>query len=121
MAKDIQCMLQIKRQELAKCCEKLNIALHQNVGNRATCGNCHLKLGHTKKICEYSPCESAYLCGSLTKHSSEKMVTTTLEMGNQCTKRDPKRRTCGRQSAHISSKTDSGDHCKRTTRQIHLF
>ncbi len=78
-AKDIQCTLQIKRQELAKSREKLNIASYQNVGNGATCGNCHLKLGHTKKSCEYSPCKSAYSCGSLTKHGSEKMAITTLE------------------------------------------
>ena len=49
-AKDIQRTLQVKKQELAKCPEKLNMASQQNMGNKARCGNCHLKLGHTKKV-----------------------------------------------------------------------
>ena len=62
-ANDIQRTLQVKKQELAKCREKLNMASQQNMGNKATCGNCHLKLGHTKKSCDFSPCRSAYSCG----------------------------------------------------------
>ena len=71
--------MKVKRQELAKCREKLNKAAQQNVGNKTVCGNCHLKLGHTKKSCDFSPCRSAYSCGSLTKRGSEKIAFATLE------------------------------------------
>ena len=81
---DIQRQLQIKKRELLICENKINTALQQNRaqvgnGNQVTCGNCHLKLGHTKKRCEYSPCKSAYSCGFTSKHGVEKMEITTLQ------------------------------------------
>ena len=78
-ASNIERSLQVKRQELAKFREQLKIASKQNKGHKATCGNCHLKLGHTKKSCDFSPCRSAYSCGFLSKHGSEKIAITTLE------------------------------------------
>lgn len=43
------------------------------------CGNCHLKLGHTRKICTFSPCKSAFSCGISSKDSSEKLERSNLE------------------------------------------
>ncbi len=81
---DSQRQLQIKKRELLISENKLNTALQQNTakggtGNQVTCGNCHLKLGHTKKRCDYSPCKSAYSCGFISKHGVEKMEITTLQ------------------------------------------
>ena len=35
--------------------------------------------GHTKKICTFSPCKSAFSCGNLSKHSNEKTERTAIE------------------------------------------
>jgi len=78
-ANDLECKLNVKRQELAKCREKLNKASQQNQGNKTACGNSHLKLGQTKKSGEFSPCRSVYSCGSLTKNGGEKIAFATLE------------------------------------------
>ena len=43
------------------------------------CGNCHLKLGHAKKICTFSPCKSAFSCGCLSKHNNEKLERSNLD------------------------------------------
>ena len=45
-----------KREEVAHCKERIRQASIQNLGNSSVCGNCHLKLGHTKKKCVFSPC-----------------------------------------------------------------
>ncbi|CAB3992166.1 Hypothetical predicted protein [Paramuricea clavata] len=81
---DIQRQLQIKKRELLIRENKINTALQQNRakvgnGNQVTCGSCHLKLGHMKKRCEYSPCKSPYSCGITSKHGVEKMEITTLQ------------------------------------------
>ena len=36
-------------------------------------------MGHTKKICTFSPCKSAFSCGNLSKHSNEKAERTAIE------------------------------------------
>ena len=36
-ANDLECKLNVKRQELAKCREKLNKAAQQNAGNKTVC------------------------------------------------------------------------------------
>ena len=81
---DIQRLLKTKKQELASCENKIRLASQQNAENETavnltTCGKCHLKLGHTKKRCNFSPCKSAYLCGFLSKHVSEKIKISNLQ------------------------------------------
>ena len=66
-------------QDLQKFDAKISRASSQNMGTLSTCGNCHLKLGHTKKSCTFSPCKSAFSCGNLGKHSDEKSHRTALE------------------------------------------
>ena len=36
-------------------------------------------MGHTKKICTFSPCKSAFSCSNLSKHSNEKAERTAME------------------------------------------
>ena len=67
------------RQELVRFDDKIKRALEQNRGHLSAYGNCHLKLGHTRKICTFSPCKSAFSCGILSKHSSEKLERSNLE------------------------------------------
>ena len=49
--------------KLRKFDGRIGRASTQNEGSLSTCGNCHLKLGHTKRICTFSPCRSAFSCG----------------------------------------------------------
>ena len=85
-ADDIQRLLKTKKQELASCEEKIRLASQQNEENKTatsinltTCGKCHLKLGHTRKRCNYSPCKTAYSCGNLSKHVSDKLKISNLQ------------------------------------------
>ena len=71
--------METKCQELIRFDDKIKRASEQNRGHLSTCGNCHLKLGHTRKICTFSPCKSAFSCGILSKHSSEKLERSNLE------------------------------------------
>lgn len=77
--RNIEQQLEKKRRENSQLRDRLDRASAQNQGNLSTCGNCHLKIGHTKKKCEYSPCRSAYSCGMLAKHGGEKVFLATLE------------------------------------------
>ena len=65
--------------KLRKFDERIGRASTQNEGSLSTCGNCHLKLGHTKKICTFSPCRSAFSCSILSKHMNEKAERTAIE------------------------------------------
>ena len=47
-------------------------AAKQNDVPLSACGDCHLKMGHTRRNCTFSPCRSAFSCGILTKHLDEK-------------------------------------------------
>ena len=76
---EIKSKLQLKRGELAKLHQRLEQSAQQNTGTLPVCGKCHLRLGHTKKTCSFSPCKSAYSCGFLPKHGSEKIAVNTLE------------------------------------------
>ena len=81
---DIQRLLKTKKQELESCESKIRLAAQQNAEsetakNLTTCGKCHLKLGHTTKRCDYSPCKSAYSCGNLSKHVSDKIKISNLQ------------------------------------------
>jgi hypothetical protein len=67
-----------KRKELTDLDAKLQKACDQNRGHLNACGNCHLKLGHTRKACEFSPCRSAFSCGMLAKHNDQKSKRATL-------------------------------------------
>ena len=64
--------LTVKKIELKDLDNKLERANMQNTGHLSTCGNCHLKLGHTRKSCHFSPCKSAFSCGILSKHANQK-------------------------------------------------
>ena len=86
--------LQSKTEELGCFDNKLNDACHQNGGHLSACGNCHLKLGHTRKSCTFSPCRSAFSCGILAKHSDQKSTRTNLtkemsKLENELTKARP--------------------------------
>ena len=50
----------------------------QNNGHLSACGNCHLKLGHTRKACKFSPCKSAFSCGIISKHANEKSCRANI-------------------------------------------
>lgn len=75
--KEIKNCLETKRQELVRFDDKIR-ASQQNRGHLSACGNCHLKLGHSRKICTFSPCKSAFSCGILSKHSSKKIERSNL-------------------------------------------
>ena len=68
---EIKNCIEMKHQELVRFDDKIKRASEQNRG--------HLKLGHTRKICTFSPCRSAFSCGILSKHSSKKLERSNLE------------------------------------------
>lgn len=70
--------LQNKTRELEHFDGKLSEACHQNGGHLTACGNCHLKVGHTRKACSFSPCRSAFSCGILAKHNNQKSIRASL-------------------------------------------
>lgn len=77
--KDIADQLKRKRQEFEKFENRLKNAEKQNAGVLTTCGHCHLRLGHTKRSCTFSPCRSVFSCGQLSKHSQEKTEFANLQ------------------------------------------
>lgn len=114
-AKEIKNCLETKRQELVRFDDKIQ-ASQQNRGHLSACGNCHLKLGHSRKICTFSPCKSAFSCGILSKHSSKKNRKIKFRKRNQPprmktingSKRCGKYRSCGRQSDQLEFQTNRG-------------
>ena len=70
--------LQRKKSELKELDGKLSTASMQNNGHLSACGNCHLKLGHTRKACKFSSCKSAFSCGIISKHANEKSCRTNI-------------------------------------------
>ena len=70
--------LQRKKSELEELDGKLSTASMQNNGHLSACGNCHLKLGHTRKACKFSPCKSAFSCGIISKHANEKSCRANI-------------------------------------------
>ena len=50
----------------------------QNSGHLSACGNCHLKPGHTRKACKFSPCKSAFSCGIISKHADQKSCRANI-------------------------------------------
>ena len=76
--RNITNQLQSKNRELECFDSKLSDACHQNGGHLSACGNCHLKIGHTRKSCTFSPCKSAFSCGIVAKHSDKKSTRTNL-------------------------------------------
>ena len=58
--------------ELKEFDSKLRQAAKQNDGPLSACGNCHIKMGHTRRNCTFSPCRSAFSWGILTKHVDKK-------------------------------------------------
>ena len=76
---DLQAKLKGKRDELLKLEARLQVAERQNAGALSVCGNCHLKLGHTRRSCSFSPCNSAYSCGVLARHTIDKTIIGNLQ------------------------------------------
>ena len=64
--------------ELEKLDNKLSNVSSQNAGHLSVCGNCHLKTGHTRKACQFSPCRSAFSCGILAKHNDKKSLRASI-------------------------------------------
>ena len=50
---EIKNCVETKRQELVRFNDKIKRASEQNRGDLSACGNCHLKHGHTRKICPF--------------------------------------------------------------------
>ena len=71
--------IEANRSELRAFDDKLSQASRENSGPLAACGNCHLKLGHTRRNCTFSPCQSASSCGILSKHAREKSERANIE------------------------------------------
>ena len=70
--------LSSKNKELGELDNKLSNASSQNAGHLSVCGNCHLKTGHTRKACQFSPCRSAFSCGILAKHNDQKSLRASI-------------------------------------------
>ena len=70
--------LQQKKSELKELDGKLSTASIQNSGHLSACGNCHLKLGHTRKACKFSPRKSAFSCGIISKHADQKSCRANI-------------------------------------------
>ena len=71
--------IDFNRSELKEFDSKLRQAARQNDGPLSACGNCHLKMGHTRRNCTFSPYKSAFSCGVLTKHLAEKAERASKE------------------------------------------
>ena len=67
-----------KNRELGELDNKLSAASSQNTGHLSLCGNCHLKTGHTRKACQFSPCRNAFSCGILAKHNDQKSLRASI-------------------------------------------
>ena len=106
--RDIESELEQKRSDLVRFDDRLKRASEQNAGHLSVCSNCHLKLGHTKKICSWSPCQSAYSCGFLSRHSSEKSERTALDrevsrIQNKLTSAKKEMENAGRAAAKVTN------------------
>jgi hypothetical protein len=44
----------------------------KNDKSKAQCGQCHLRIGHTKRHCDLGKCEGPEMCNDLDKHDKEK-------------------------------------------------
>ena len=52
--------IELSRQELTTFDDKLNQACRENSVPLTACGKCHLKLGHTRRNCSFSPCKAGF-------------------------------------------------------------
>lgn len=91
----VQRLLRHKRDEIGKLREELqeknvNIkeflsgiheAQEENMTGQSSpaCGQCHLRIGHTRRNCSLSPCKSVYSCGLIDKHPDQKQQKKALE------------------------------------------
>ena len=78
IVEDISDQLASKNQELEVLDKKLSAASSQNSGHLTVCGSCHLRTGHTRKGCQFSPCRSAFSCGILAKHNDQKSLRASI-------------------------------------------
>ena len=72
--------------ELQELDNKLSKASNQNAGHLSVCGNCHLKTAHTRKVCQFSPCRSAFSCGILAKHNDASISKDVTSLQSQLRK-----------------------------------
>ena len=77
--RDMETEMEKTRSKIMRFDDKLKQDSAQNSGHLSACSNCHLKLGHTKKVCKFSAYQSAYSCGLLSKHSNKKTERTALQ------------------------------------------
>lgn len=90
----VQRFLRHKRDEITKLQKQLaeknadlnlfNSGIHEAVGQNneqsyTACGQCHLRIGHTRRNCTLSPCKSVYSCGLIDKHPDQKRHKKALE------------------------------------------
>lgn len=57
-----------------------------NSGRLTICGQCHLKTGHNRRICDGEPCTSVMLCGLIEKHPEDKATRRSLSQAVEKTK-----------------------------------
>lgn len=83
MIDQLEDSINVKKVELVSAKDYLKI-VEQKFSNpgikqdktKGQCSQCHLRLGHTKRHCDYGPCEGPQMCGDLDKHNNEKKEFT---------------------------------------------
>ncbi|XP_069109826.1 uncharacterized protein [Argopecten irradians] len=79
MMDDLNDEVRVKMVELDSAREQLH-ALERKYSNhsikqdktKSQCGQCHMRLGHTKRNCEWGVCEGPHMCNDIDKHDIEK-------------------------------------------------
>ena len=77
----LQSDLEEKKVNLEEFLSDLHEAQEENTHEQSnsSCGQCHLRLGHTRRNCTLSPCKSVYSCGLIEKHPDAKKNMKALE------------------------------------------
>ena len=113
---ELQSNLEQKRARLSGMRNSIYLVQEQNTNKQSnsSCGNCHLRLGHTRRNCTFSPCRSVYSCGLLEKHPDEKKSMSALQ--NETSQLEKKiQKLQAEYDSYVKVKTSS-DHSK--TKQI---
>lgn len=113
---ELQSNLEQKRARLSGMRNNIYVVQEQNTNKQSnsSCGNCHLRLGHTRRNCTFSPCRSVYSCGLLEKHPDEKKSMNALQ--NETSQLERKiQKLQAEYDSYVKVKTSS-DHSK--TKQI---
>ena len=77
----LQSDLEEKKVNLEEFLSDLREAQEENTHEQSnsSCGQCHLRLGHTRRNCTLSPCKSVYSCGLIEKHPDAEKNMKALE------------------------------------------